>query len=505
MTDETANSGQWRRLDARMLAVQPLRDIIKVAPLLIVILLSGFADLGRLYLALIVAALAVAAGIMRLVTTRYRVTEQNVELRSGWLTRKNRSVPRERLRTVDITSSLLHRVLQLSVVKVGTGRQDQGKEDELTLDAVSHQEAQQLRHELLAETRALPSSSAKDDTNVLARLDLRWLRFAPLTMTGLAAVGAAMALAFQVIDDLHIDPSRIGVLRDAFHWITESAIITVVLILLAIFLVASTIASCATYLARYWNFVLTRGADGTLHSTRGLFTTRSVSITEPRIRGVQVSEGLLLRAARGALCTAIATGLGTGRGSGLLLPPAEAATAHRIAGVAVRRNTSPTHGALHRHPRAALRRRLVRVAPVAVVPIAVFAALALIGWWPHWPWWVALLLVPVSVALAIDRYRNLGHAIDGEYLVSRSGSLVRETVALQREGIIGWRINRSLFQRRSGLLTLTATTAASEGGYRIVDVGEQEGLELADTAVPELLAPFVRVADSGVNAPSART
>ena len=46
-------------------------------------------------------------------------------------------------------------------------------------------------------------------------------------------------------------------------------------------------------------------------------------------------------------------------------------------------------------------------------------------------------------------------------------------------------------QRRAGLATVLATTAAGAGAYAIRDVGTGTGLDAADAAVPDLLAPFL--------------
>ena len=98
----------------------------------------------------------------------------------------------------------------------------------------------------------------------------------------------------------------------------------------------------------------------------------------------------------------------------------------------------------------------------------------------------------MTALLAVDAYRNLGHAVAGNYLVTRHGAGVRWTVALQRSGVIGWTVSQSLFQRRTGLVTLTATTAAGHGEYAVIDVRTAEGLALAHHAVPGLLEPFLQ-------------
>jgi putative membrane protein len=66
---------------------------------------------------------------------------------------------------------------------------------------------------------------------------------------------------------------------------------------------------------------------------------------------------------------------------------------------------------------------------------------------------------------------------------------------LSREGIIGVNLSRSFFQRRAGLVTLTATTAAGEQAYAIPDVTPAEALRVAETAAPGLLAPFLAEPD----------
>jgi putative membrane protein len=102
-----------------------------------------------------------------------------------------------------------------------------------------------------------------------------------------------------------------------------------------------------------------------------------------------------------------------------------------------------------------------------------------------------VVLLPIAALVGWDRYRNLGHALTGRYLVSRQGSVARRTVALQRSGVIGWTVRQSIFQRRTGLVTLEAVTGAGAGGYPVLDLAAADAIALADAAVPGLLAPFL--------------
>jgi putative membrane protein len=110
---------------------------------------------------------------------------------------------------------------------------------------------------------------------------------------------------------------------------------------------------------------------------------------------------------------------------------------------------------------------------------------------PVWAAVLWLLALPAAAALAADRARSLGHAVTPTALVARTGSLVRRRAMLSREGIIGVNVSRSFFQRRAGLVTLTATTAAGAQHYAVLDVAPAEALRVAEAAVPGLLAPFL--------------
>jgi putative membrane protein len=104
---------------------------------------------------------------------------------------------------------------------------------------------------------------------------------------------------------------------------------------------------------------------------------------------------------------------------------------------------------------------------------------------------VSLALLVLAVPLAEDRYRALGHVLSGDFFVTREGSLVRRRNMLSRDGIIGWNLHQSFFQRRAGVMTVEATTAAGRQRYAAQDVPVELAVHLADQAVPDLLTPFL--------------
>jgi putative membrane protein len=160
-------------------------------------------------------------------------------------------------------------------------------------------------------------------------------------------------------------------------------------------------------------------------------------------------------------------------------------------GAHVLRTDAPLTTALIPHSRAAARRRFSR----ALLASAVLVGLAgLLSWSVDQPAWVvaAVIVVPASaLLLAKDRFRSLGHAIVDNRVVFRVGSAVRRRYVIDSDGVIGWKFRQSFFQRRVGLVTLTATTAAGRQHYALPDVDTATAVNLADTVLPTLLTPFL--------------
>jgi putative membrane protein len=493
----------WRRLDARMLVISPVNGLIRMLPVVVILLVTGQGDVMRLWIAGAVGVLVVLASVLTWRTTRYRITPERVELHSGWLNRQRRSVPRDRIRTVDLTSRLLHRAFGLSVVEVSAGAGASAEHSGLNLDAVSKVEAELLRRELLDRSHiaaatdgathgAQPAHQVPPPIQELARLRWSWLRLAPLTFSSLAGMAALAGAAFNLLDNLGIDPRDIGPVDAATDRLTSEPIWLSVLLIIAVLLVLAAVGSLVLFAERWFGYRLTRepGTDGSsaLRVKRGLLTRRSLSVAEDRLRGAEIVEPLLLRAGRGAQCRAISTGLSKDSQGGALQPPVPRDEAHRVASAALREDPAQiTRSALRRHPRAALIRRLTRaIGSTAVVVVAAFT----LGWLVPVLDWIgptSLVLLPVAVLIGLDRYRNLGHQLTARYLVTRHGSLQRRTVALQRQGVIGWTFRQSIFQRRSGLITLEAVTAAGQGGYQVLDLATADAAALAAATTPQLL------------------
>jgi len=450
-------------------------------------------------------------------STTFRITGTQFQLRKGLLNKEQLTAPLDRIRSVDLESSVLHRMLGLAKVQIGTGVDD----TRIELNALSHERAESLRRFLLARTARPGAELAPDAADnehhlsghgshaatqivpaelapaelapvELASVDWTWLRFAPLSLGRLVLLAGLFGLLSQAGDNIPLLDWNL--VEGGWRWLRGFALLIVIIGAFTLALVGWLIVSIGGYVVQWWNLRLVREA-GSIRLSAGLLTTRSTSIEEQRVRGVELAEPLLLRLAGGAELSALATGVGSG-GTITLLPPCPATVA-KVVGETILdlrdpRADLPLSVALTSHGPAALRRCLIRAQGPSMLWLIAGSVLVWFEVLPAWVY-VACLLPIVGLGILAGRaaYRHLGHAITAEHLLAGAGVFERRRTALELDGVIGWVIEQSVFQRRVGLANLIATTAAGDEKVVIRDLHHADAVAFANQASPGLLRPFL--------------
>lgn len=481
----TAPAGpQWERLSPRMLLVHPVHEVLRQVPVLIGSVVLGSATGNPLW-AIAALVATVGVGVARWFTTTYRIDADDVQLRMGVLQRRVLSVPRNRIRSVSTDARLLHRVLGLTVLRVSTGQEARGDAG-FALDAVRAEQVPRLRAELLAGSAAGPTPPDEDRAvpgRVLARWQPAWLRYSPLSFTGLAMILAAAGLLYQAGAAVLLrDSGLVEGGRDVAARIGVAATVAVAVIVV---LIASVVLSVVRSLLAYADLVLIRrdggGGAGVLHLAHGLLRRQEHTYDMRRLRGGTLREPLLVRMFGGARLDAVMTGVGGAGEASLLLPPCPAGTARDVLADLIG-DRDAVVGALRGHGRAAARRRWTRA---LALPALLWAAAAVASVWtavPVWVWPLAAVVTVCGALLAADRVRALGHRVGGGWLVARAGSVERRRDCIAGAGIIGWTVRQTFWQRRAGVATVVAATAAGEKAYRLIDVPEDLAWSIATEA-----------------------
>ncbi len=485
---------EWHRLSPWMMAVTVVESLPSLVPVLIALVFAGrSAPLVTLIATVVLVPLVT---VVPWLTTFYQVTAEHVRVRSGLITKKVATARRDRIRSVDLTASLVHRVLNLQKVTIGTGGDEQASQ--VKLRAVTLPEARALHDNLMptAGTRSpaatsdvrLPSETPTAAPEVLTRFQNAWLRYSPFSLGGLAIAAAVAGVGVQIANDAGMFDEGVGLAREAFATVRSIPLTLVIAVAVVAVILIGAVLSVIGYVLSYWDFRLTRHPDGTLRTERGLLTTNSISFDEKRIRGSHLTEPILMRPLKGARLQAIATGATK---HPLLLPPAPISEAMRVADLVTHERSELT-APLTGHGRVARIRRLNRgfltgLVVLVGISIPVVGGAISVGWLA-----VGVLCLAGSIGLGVVRSRHLGHRLTARSVVIAPPTVARQRIVVDRDGVIGWASRSSIFQRRAGVSTLILATAAGSEHYSLVDVDDATAAAITSDVTPDWVAPFLR-------------
>lgn len=536
-----ADPTPWRRLSLRMVPAALIRAVLGLIPAALAYFLLGDTGTGSL-IALGIGALSLLGPVgyvLRYLRFRYRIVGGELQVTSGLATRTVQRIPLHRIRTVDISAKPVLRIFSLALLTIGTGQQVESGAGALSLDAIRGHEAAQLRAELLAGARraaaargestpidgavpidaastgaeappeAAPAHSPDDGAPALGaqahaagveapaaepappgertvlRMDWTWLRYRLFSAWTVVVPMIIVGFAFQFGPLIGIEPET------WFDWFFTSVVGAVppvvwVAVLIVAVLIIGGIGGSLQFVEAWWGYRLVHEPEGRYLVRRGLLTTRSLTIDPERLRGVTLTEALTTRLLRGATLAPIVTGISMAQQmseSGAMTPTTSRIASIRLAeallGEPVLAQERLAPGWLVAHPPAARRRIVVRYQLWnLVLAIGLGAA-----WW-FWSWTPWLLLAPAVLAVllvpaAVANGRALGHRIHDGSLTARRGFFWRRTDVVQLRGISGAHVTQSILQRRLGLASVVATTAAGEKHYTVVDVALGTAAELA--------------------------
>lgn len=465
------------------IAVYGWRAVRVVGVIGIISLVTGRSPLVVGIVMLAAVALAAPFAVLAWRRFTYRVADGRLEVRSGVLTRALRTIPLDRVRGVDISAPLLHRVAGLVEVRVDDAAGGASASG-LRLAAVRRDDAEALREAVLSRRGTAPGAAAAEaEGRVLAGVPLGTLAIAGATSGRYLLVPmAALAAALNAIRDANI--GWVDDLAGRGVDLVPTHPAGIALLIVAAIVLAAGAAALGSMIVD-GGFRLTE-RPRRLVAERGLVGRRSVTIDRSRVRALEVRDSLPWRALDLAALRAVVGGVPSGQGDAqgrtTLLPAGPADEVWRLA-----REIDPhSHEGLDPHPRAALQRRLVRAAGAPAAGAVCAAALG--------PWQLAVALAAVAVLMVpvgLDRYRSLGNRLERGRLGLREGSLSRRHSLVVPEGVVAYRVSQSPFQRRAGLCTLTAFLGQGAGARRALDVASSRAASLLERLEPELVPPLL--------------
>lgn len=383
----------------------------------------------------------------------YELTTDTLDIDSGVFARREREVPYRRIQNVDVTQTVVQRVLGIATVKLETAG---GGSTEAVLECVAQTEAQRLQREI---RRLKGAATGADDeptmsaTTVLYELDDRslvaysLLSFNPQLLSGLGVL-------FPILG-----PMMAG-LGFAFGRLSTASILGLLLVGVAIIVLGAGIwlVSAGIRFVRFYGFRLHRDGDD-LRYERGLLKRYTGTIPLEKVQSLSIQENVFMRRVGYATLVVETAGYTPGDapsgGSEAAVPFAPRGDVMALAQT-LEPFEPPT---LERPPVRARRRYMIRYGVLAGLAVVVAYALDVFIGVPFW--WFTLALGPIAILGGHYRWRQLGHEEQASHAVTRSGFWSRSTTIVPYYRLQTVVDSRSLFQRRWGLASVSYDTAGS--------------------------------------------
>ena len=440
-----------------------------IVPLL-VLLFMGRGDRHDLW-GLIAVAVLVASSLAEYFTYRYRLLDDAIVIRSGWLHRSRREIPYARIHNVNLHQTLLHRLVGVAEVRLESagGARPEAQMRVLTLAQAEALEALvRRRGQATKEAVGVAVSVEGAATPLLAMSNGDVFRLGLVSNRGMLLVAAAFGALAQTGENVFgamVDRwgrwmfgglrALAGAHADDSPLLLGLAIASLVLVaLLAVRLLSVVLA-----FLQYHGFTLREG-DGRISVERGLLSRYRSSAKPRRIQSWSLHEGVLHRLLdRRSLHVQTASGQRNAEGGPQHALKELAPVATPAGCDALITHFLPTHGWGELewqplHPRAWWR--------MAVPGVLLLVLLA--GVLAHRfgaPALALLALLPAPLWRARRLARGCGWACNDRLVAWRSGWWSKRWNFAEIAKIQALRLSRSPIDHRTGMASLLLDTAGA--------------------------------------------
>lgn len=397
--------------------------------------------------------------VVRFVTFRYRLTENELITNQGILHRQERRIPINRVQDLGFEQSLLRRMLGLVVVSVETAS---GESAEAKLDSLGRPQAHALREILMQQRERLLGAHAvapaPPPEYVLHQTTATELLLRGLTNNRLGVILATLFGLWELLREFGLAEMFIGATFDRLAGVGPLGLILAIVGFVVVAVLAGWVVSIATSFLLYFRFVLTQRGD-VFQRRYGLLTTRVRSLPRRKIQRVLVEQTWMRRLLDVAVVRADSAGA-----TGEQKDERSAGGPNVVVPLAQPRRVGPLLPLLlpgldrenprwQRAPRTVVTRCTIQGALNALVLGAIL-----------WYWledWAALVLVlvPLGWAEGMLLLQNLAFAIGEEHVVLRYGALGRYQAFVPLRKVQGVTLTAGPVDRLLGLAQLTVWVA----------------------------------------------
>lgn len=458
-----------------MIPLGAVRSVLYLLPPLVVVLIQNLSDGGILRGLTIIAISTASAFVLFLIYQvlnwafyTYRYEEGYLHIKSGVVFKKERSIKRERVQTVNIRRGLLQRLLGLASLQVETA--GGGAESEMSLTAVTLEEANNIKDALekpvkTSEDLAVLNGIQGGDAAGESDLDERIYRISYPELFLAGATSGRFLLLFSVL--AAVFSQLVPFIPETF-WetvidqITSTAAATIVLVGL-ILLLLSWLISALAFMVQNANFTVKR-QNNSLQISWGLIEQKQLTLKMHRLQAISIQEGIIRQPlGRCALAAEVAGGGSRDQDyTTVLFPLIPKSELKNFLSATLPEYDLPEE--LVPLPSRARRRYIIR-ALLTVLPVIIPLQ------WAPYGWLAFLLLIP-AFFWGLSRYYAAGTSFTDTQLTLGFRMINRYRVLVRRNNLQALQLSSNPFQRWWALRTLQVWVLSSPSGkaFNVTDV-----------------------------------
>lgn len=396
----------------------------------------------------------------------YQIKNNELQIHQGFIFRKKRFIPRERIQSIDTSQGVIQRFFGLVKVQIETA--GGGGEPEVVMSALSREDAEQLKIELYKNRRS--ESEGEEKEVHVDQLALEYnLTKKELIIAASTSGGIGVFLSFIAAIGSQVD----NILPEEFYMtVTErvmDATLSLILIGSILILLLSWAFSVIGTVLKYGGFVLSRTEDDVIIK-RGILERRQLTIPVQRIQALRVVEGLL-RQPFGYASLYVESGGGGGKDeqfSTVLYPLMKRKKIEAFLNELI--PEIPVHEERSSLPVKARNRYMFRFLLPVIIPVVLISYFVPFGF-------VSIILIPLSCFFGYFHYKDAGWSIKEKTALLQFRHIGRVRLYVPRKRIQAMELHSTPFQKRKSLTTVQVSILSSLAGkqFRVRDVELNSG------------------------------
>ncbi|MEJ7911604.1 MAG: PH domain-containing protein [Chitinophagaceae bacterium] len=241
--------------------IKTIWEIFKrIWPLLLLLLFDGKPGKESRYeiIALFFAFFAIVNSVIRFYFFRFSIINEELVIKKGWLKKETIVVPLQKIQTVHIEESTLHKVLGIVKIAIDTAG---SSKTEVTIDALHRPMAEALQAKLHAVTHTDHAGEAEHAVPVLPLITLGGSDLLKLSLSAnhLEALALLISFGYGLFDSLKNIGE--GFINRATGLVPPGSVAIFVFLFASIFLVTIAISTTRIFL-KFYGFSVTRTSLG---------------------------------------------------------------------------------------------------------------------------------------------------------------------------------------------------------------------------------------------------